>query len=96
MLNKKKDNTYSQKYIAPKGWRPKNADEDYIITYLDVELADGVEMDQFETVVAACASESSTGTWTSVYSGKDSGVKMADKMRAIAFEIGRASCRERV
>jgi len=87
MFNKKEDNSYSNRYIAPKGWKPKNPDEDYIITYLDIELADGVEMDQFETVVAACAAESSTGTWTMVYDGKDSGVPMADKMRAIAFDL---------
>lgn len=84
---KRKDDTYSDKYIAPKGWKPKNADEDYLITYLDIELADGVGMDQFETVVAACAAESSTGTWTQVYDGKNSGVPMADKMRAVAFDL---------
>jgi len=27
-------------YLAPKGWKPKNADEEYLITYLDIELAD--------------------------------------------------------
>ncbi len=84
---KKEDDTYSQKYIAPKGWKPKDPDENYVITYLDIELADGIGMDQFETVVAACAAESSTGTWTKVYDGKDSGVAMAEKMRAIAFDL---------
>ncbi len=89
MFNKKgqKDDSYSNKYIAPKGWKPKNPDENYVITYLDIELADGIEMDQFETVVAACAAESSTGTWTKVYDGKDSGVEMADKMKATAFDL---------
>lgn len=29
-------------YIAPRGWKPKNPDEDYLITELDIELADGV------------------------------------------------------
>ncbi|NLB11788.1 ribulose-bisphosphate carboxylase large subunit [Candidatus Dojkabacteria bacterium] len=82
-----KDDAYSKRYIAPKGWKPENADRDYVITYLDIELADGIGMDQFETVVAACAAESSTGTWTKVYDGRDSGVKMADKMRAIAFDL---------
>ena len=86
---KKKDEneSYSKKYIAPKSWKPKNPDRDYIITFLDIELADGVKEDQFETVVAACAAESSTGTWTKVYSGKDSGVEMADKLKAIAFDL---------
>jgi ribulose-bisphosphate carboxylase large chain len=90
MFKKKKkdeDNSYSKKYIAPKGWKPKNADKDYIITFLDIELADGVKEDQFETVVAACAAESSTGTWTKVYSGKDSGAEMADKLKATAFDL---------
>ena len=44
-------------------------------------------MEKFEDVAAACAAESSTGTWTGVYSGKNSGVKMADKMKAIAFDL---------
>ncbi|HOT61082.1 MAG TPA: hypothetical protein PKW94_02180, partial [Candidatus Dojkabacteria bacterium] len=74
-------------YIAPKGWKPKNPDEDYIISFLDIELADGIGMEKFEDVAAACAAESSTGTWTGVYSGKNSGVKMADKMKAIAFDL---------
>ncbi len=73
-------------YIAPKGWEPKNADEDYIITYLDIEMADEAK-DKFEDVVAACAAESSTGTWTKVFDGKGSGVDMADKMKAIAFDL---------
>jgi len=89
MFKKKgqKDDSYSNEYIAPKGWKPKDPDENYVITYLDIELADGVGMDQFETVVAACAAESSTGTWTKVYDGKDSGVEMANKMKAVAFDL---------
>ena len=74
-------------YIAPKGWKPKNPDENYIITYLDIELAEGIGMEKFEDVVAACAAESSTGTWTDVYSGRDSGVKMAEKLKAVAFDL---------
>jgi ribulose-bisphosphate carboxylase large chain len=77
----------SNGYVAPKGWQPKNPDENYLITYVDIELADGIGMDKFEDVAAACAAESSTGTWTKVYSGKDSGVKMADKMKAVAFDL---------
>lgn len=73
-------------YVAPKGWQPKNPDEDYIITYLDVEMIDEAK-DKFEEVAAACAAESSTGTWTKVYDGKGSGVKMADEMKAIAFDL---------
>ena len=74
-------------YIAPKGWKPKNPDEDYIISFLDIELADGIGKEKFEDVVSACAAESSTGTWTDVYSGKDSGTKMADKLKAVAFDL---------
>ncbi|HCC68228.1 TPA: ribulose-bisphosphate carboxylase large subunit [Patescibacteria group bacterium] len=89
IFGKKEDKSdpYHSGYIAPKGWKPKNPDEDYIISLLDIELTDGIAMDQFETVVAACAAESSTGTWTKVYDGKDSGVKMARKMRAVAFDL---------
>ena len=74
-------------YIAPKGWKPKNPDENYIITYLDIELADGIGMEKFEDVVAGCAAESSTGTWTQVYSGRDSGVGIANKLKAVAFDL---------
>ena len=79
--------TVESNYIAPKGWKPKNPDEDYLITYLDIELADGISDDKFEYAAASCAAESSTGTWTKVFSGKDSGVKMADKMRALAYDL---------
>jgi ribulose-bisphosphate carboxylase large chain len=74
-------------YLAPKGWKPKNIDEDYLITYLDIELADGISKDNFEDAAASCAAESSTGTWTEVYAGKNSGMKMADKLKAIAFDL---------
>ncbi|MCD4756066.1 ribulose-bisphosphate carboxylase large subunit [bacterium] len=89
MFGKKQDtsNPYHSGYIAPKGWKPKNPDEDYVISLLDIELSDGIGMDKFETAAAACAAESSTGTWTKVYDGKGSGVKMAEKMRAVAFDL---------
>lgn len=74
-------------YIAPKGWKPKNPDENYLITYLDIEFADGIDMSRFEDVVAACAAESSTGKWDKVYSGRDSGVRIADKLKAVAFDL---------
>jgi len=87
--NMNTDTAMSEKenpYVAPKGWKPKNPDEDYIITYLDVEMIDEAK-DQFEDVAGACAAESSTGTWTKVYDGKGSGVPMADKMKAIAYDL---------
>ena len=74
-------------YIAPKGWKPKNPEENYVIAFLDIELADGIEENHFEDVVAACAAESSTGRWDNVYSGHDSGVKLADKLKAVAFDL---------
>jgi len=79
--------TIESNYIAPEGWKPKNPDEDYLITYLDIELADGIPEDKFEDAVAGCAAESSTGTWTKVFSGKHSGAKMANKMRALAYDL---------
>jgi len=74
-------------YVAPKGWKPKNPDSDYLITYLDIELADGISDDKFEDAVASCAAESSTGTWTKVFAGKNSGVKLANKLRAVAYDL---------
>jgi len=74
-------------YIAPSGWKPKNPDEDYLITELDIELADGVPQDKFEDVAASCAAESSTGTWTKVDEGKHSGTKLAKKLRAVAYDL---------
>jgi ribulose-bisphosphate carboxylase large chain len=93
MLFKKKEennsdhNPYHSGYIAPKGWKPENPDENYIITLLDIELIDDLTIDDFETVAAACAAESSTGTWAKVFDGKDSGAKMAEKMRAVAYDL---------
>lgn len=74
-------------YLAPKGWKPRNIDEDWLITYLDIELADGIPDEKFEDAAASCAAESSTGTWTEVFSGKNSGVKLADKLKAIAYDL---------
>ena len=74
-------------YLAPKGWKPKNPDKDYIITYLDIELADGIPDDKFEDAAASCAAESSTGTWTEVYAGKNSGIGIAEKLKAVAYDL---------
>jgi len=74
-------------YVAPKGWQPKNADKDYLITYLDIELADGISDDKFEDAAGSCAAESSTGTWTKVDEGKHSGTKLADKLKAVAYDL---------
>lgn len=74
-------------YIAPKGWKPKNPDKDYVITYLDIELADGIDDDKFEDAAASCAAESSTGTWTKVDEGRHSGTKLAKSLRAMAYDL---------
>ena len=74
-------------YVAPKGWKPKNPDEDYLITELDIELADGISDDKFEDAAGSCAAESSTGTWTKVDEGKHSGTKLADKLKGIAYDL---------
>mgnify|MGYP001591923166 CR=1 FL=1 len=82
-------------YLAPKGWHPKNIDENYVLTLLKVELSKEALLETgkksraklFEEAAASVAAESSTGTWTKVYSGKDSGIKLAEKYRAMAFDL---------
>ena len=92
-------------YVAKKGWKPKNPDENYVITLLKVELdKKAVEEAKyegsrksyskkkfhdeiFEEAVGTVAAESSTGTWTKVYDGKDSGVPLAREKRAMAFDL---------
>ena len=41
----------------------------------------------FRKAAATVAAESSTGTWTKVYDGKNSGIPLARKKRAIAFDL---------
>ena len=82
-------------YLAKKGWKPKNSDEDYLITLVKVELsklalkeAKGKSIKKlFEDGAASVAAESSTGTWTSVYSGKGSGIPLSAKKRAMAYDL---------
>ena len=78
-------------YVAPKGWKPKSPDEEYLITYLDIELADGISDEKFEDAAGSCAAESSTGTWTKVDEGKHSGTKLADKLKAVAYDLDPAT-----
>ncbi|MEK6890777.1 MAG: hypothetical protein AABX03_01435, partial [Nanoarchaeota archaeon] len=67
-------------YLAKKGWKPKNADEDYLITLIKIEFSESaikeakyshISKDKnknlrklFEEAAASVAAESSTGTWT--------------------------------
>ncbi len=82
-------------YLAKKGWKPKNPDENYLITLIKLEFskqalkeAKGRSVKKlFEDAAASVAAESSTGTWTKVYSGKNSGIPRAAKEKAIAYDL---------
>ncbi|MBI3623849.1 ribulose-bisphosphate carboxylase large subunit [Candidatus Pacearchaeota archaeon] len=92
-------------YVAPKGWKPKNPDEDYIITLIKVELDEAAvkeakyhhlkknyskknfKNELFAEAAGTVAAESSTGTWTKVYDGKDSGIPLARAKRAMAYDL---------
>lgn len=90
-------------YLAKRGWKPKNSDEDYIITLLKIEIDEkairearrsrnkknrnALLRELFEEAAATVAAESSTGTWTKVYDGPNSGIPLAAKKRAIAFDL---------
>nr|VDD88659.1 RuBisCO long chain, Form III-like [uncultured archaeon] len=83
-------------YLAPKGWKPKYAEHKYLITLLKVELSKEAIKEArgkkslhkiFEEAAASIAAESSTGTWTKVYDGKDSGIPLARRLRAMAYDL---------
>ena len=84
-------------YLARKGWKPKNEDKNWLITLIKIELDDKAikeakrskksEKELFEEASATIAAESSTGTWTKVYSGKGSGIPLAEKKRAMAYDL---------
>nr|VDD88750.1 RuBisCO long chain, Form III-like [uncultured bacterium] len=74
-------------YIAPPGWKPVNPDQNYVIIQFKMELADFVDKKMFRDGAASVAAESSTGTWTKVDEGPESGIKMADSYKAIVFDI---------
>ncbi len=78
-------------YLAPPGWQPKNPDENYVIVLFKLHLANGIPDDVFLDAVASVAAESSTGTWTKVEVRADSGMKVADEYKAIAYDIDRAN-----
>ena len=79
-------------YIAPPGWQPgETADQDYLIIQFKIELADFVDKKMFREAAASVAAESSTGTWTKVDEGPQSGIKMADDMKAIVFDVDEAN-----
>src|SRR3989344_5277992 len=74
-------------YIAPEGWKPENPDKTHVIIQFKMELADFVDKKMFRDGAASVAAESSTGTWTKVDEGPESGIKMADSYKAIVFDI---------
>ena len=90
-------------YVAKRGWKPKSSDSNYVVTLLKVELDEkavreakyehsktsykNLEKELFEEAAATVAAESSTGTWTKVYDGKDSGIPLAKRKRALAFDL---------
>ena len=74
-------------YLAKRGWKPKNPDNNYLITLIKLELSKSAIKEAkkvslkkvFRDGAASVAAESSTGTWTKVYSGPNSGIPMASK-----------------
>lgn len=74
-------------YLAPPSWTPPNADEDYVIVLFKIELVDGVPSEKFPDAAASVAAESSTGTWTEVDSGPDSGMDNAEKYRGLVYDL---------
>nr|VDD89032.1 RuBisCO long chain, Form III-like [uncultured archaeon] len=83
-------------YLAKKGWKPANADKKWLITLIKVEFSKSAVQEArgekslrklFEDAAASVAAESSTGTWTKVYDGRDSGIQMAKKYRALAYDL---------
>ncbi len=90
-------------YLAPSGWKPKNIDNDWLITLLKVEFSqeavreathNAVSKEKnktmrklFEDAAASVAAESSTGTWTKVYDGKGSGIPKAIELKAMAYDL---------
>ena len=72
----------------------ENPDENYVISLLKIELSDsaikegkktGKSKELFEEGAATVATESSTGTWTKVYDGKDSGIPLALEKKSFSL-----------
>ena len=73
-----------------------------LVTFIKLELSKSALKESkkrslkkvFEDGAASVAAESSTGTWTKVYAGPNSGIPMASKKRAIAYLRGVANPRD--
>jgi len=77
-------------YLAPNGWQPDNPDENYVLVQYKLELAEGIDDSKFVDAAASIAAESSTGTWTKVDTGPDSGIKNAQNYKALVYDIDTA------
>jgi ribulose-bisphosphate carboxylase large chain len=79
-------------YLAKKGWKPN---DNYLVTLVKLELskiaikeAKGKPLRKvFEEGCASVAAESSTGTWTKVFDGVGSGIPLAAKKKAMAYDL---------
>lgn len=78
-------------YLASKDWKPS---KNYLITFLKIELSKKAikksknsKKQLFKDAAASIAAESSTGTWTKVFSGKNSGITLANKYKALAYDL---------
>lgn len=74
-------------YLASPGWQPPNSDNDYLIVLYKIELSDNIDESKFPEAAASIASESSTGTWTNVDNGSDSGMQTADNYKALVYDL---------
>ena len=78
-------------YLTPKNWQPKDPDENYVLAQYKLELADGIDKNMFVQAAASIAAESSTGTWTKVDAGPDSGIKVAEQYKAVVYDLDEAN-----
>ena len=74
-------------YLAPSNWQPENPDENYVLVQYKLELSPIVPKEKFIDAAASVAAESSTGTWTKVDEGQDSGIKVADEYKAVVYDL---------
>lgn len=74
-------------YLAPDNWTPPNSDNDFVLIQFKIELAEGVPQEKFKEAACSVAAESSTGTWTAVDAGPDSGMDNAEAYKALVYDL---------
>lgn len=79
-------------YFAAPGWQPDDPDENYVLVQYKIELADGIDKSVFPDAAASVAAESSTGTWTKVDAGPDSGIGTANSYKAVIYDLDAQNC----